>query len=87
MSIHVEFLGIARQRAGVPELDVEASSLGDACSQLCHTLPALRDTCLTDAGLLPGFLASVNGRTFTRDPNATLATGDSLLILSADAGG
>ena len=87
MSIRVEFLGVVRQRAGIPQVDVEARSLGDACGRLCQRLPALRNTCLTETGLQPGFLASVNGRTFTRDPNATLTAGDSLLILSSDAGG
>jgi len=87
MSIRVEFLGVARQRAGIPELDVEAGNLEDACRALCERLPGLRNTCLTSSGLLPGFLASVNGRTFTRDPNSSLANGDSLIILSSDVGG
>lgn len=87
MSVRVEFLGIARQRAGIPTLDIEAGNLGDACRTLCDSLPGLRNTCLTSNGLRPGFLASVNGRTFTRDPNASLAKGDALIILSADVGG
>ncbi len=37
--------------------------------------------------LASGFACNINGVTFVRDPNVKIASGDRILILSADAGG
>jgi len=86
-SIRVEFYGIARQRAGVAEINLNAETLATACRRLRERLPAFAESCLQGDALKPGYLASINGRTFTTDPETTLTPGDSLLILSSDAGG
>ena len=87
MSIRVEFYGLARLHAGCAEIDVDATSLGEALERIAGQLPELAATCAANGRLLPGYLANVNGREFTRDPQAHLKPGDTLLILSADMGG
>ena len=85
--IRVEFFGIPRQRAGVAEGEIEADSLRAACRELSRLFPEFAAVCLNGDSLRPGFLASVNGQSFTTDPATPLKEGDSLLILSADLGG
>ena len=87
MSVRVEFYGIARQRAGVESIDVDATSLSEAIVRLTARLPRLAESCFDDQRLRSGYLANINGRTFTTNPNAPLSDGDCLMILSADAGG
>lgn len=91
MSIQVEFFGISRQRAGaastVVELDSDPARLGDVISTLGARFPGLASICLQSGRLRAGFLANVDGERFVRDPETPLHRGESLLILSADAGG
>lgn len=87
MSIRVEFYGIPRRRAGVAATTVDARTLGEALARLHHTFPALAEVCEADGRLRPGYLANINAAHFTRDPAYPLCEGDSLLILSSDAGG
>ena len=87
MTVHVEFFGIPRQRAGVASVDVEADSLGEVVRQLAGRFPRLAKTCLESDRLKSGYTANINGRSFTTDPATPLNDGDSVLILSADAGG
>jgi len=87
MPVHVEFFGLVRKRAGVERVDVEADSLGAALRQLAQDLPGLSDTCIEGNRLLPGYIANINGTAFVTDPATPMKSGDSLLILSADAGG
>jgi molybdopterin converting factor small subunit len=42
---------------------------------------------ITADGLQPSIVANLNGDRFVRDPRTPLSAGDSVLILSADAGG
>jgi molybdopterin converting factor small subunit len=82
----VEFLGIPRQRAGLTELEVEASTLGQLLGTLAVRCPALREL-ITSNGLHPSIVANLNGDTFVSDLTTPLADDDRILILSADAGG
>jgi molybdopterin converting factor small subunit len=84
--MHVEFLGIPRERAGVSELEVQAETLGELLGLLEARFPALRGL-VTAGGLHPAIAANRNGDEFVSDPRTVLADGDRLLILSADAGG
>jgi molybdopterin converting factor small subunit len=84
--MHVEFLGIPRERAGVAELDVQADTLGQLLSMLAVRLPSLRELIVMDR-LHPAFVANLNGDQFVSDPATPLAATDNVLILSADAGG
>ena len=87
MSIRVEVYGIARQRAGVEFLEVQGNTLGEVFDRLQAELPNFSAACLQDGELQPGFLANVNGQTFSTKREMPLNEGDAVLILSADAGG
>jgi molybdopterin converting factor small subunit len=87
MSIHVEFYGIPRQRAGVSTTEAKGSCLGDVLRDLEHRFPELQATCIANGQLVPGYTANIGGERFIGDPATELCDGDVLLILSADAGG
>ena len=87
MTIHIEFFGIPRTRAGVARLDVEADSLHEALQAIAEQLPGWADTCLSGGRLQRGLIANLNGQRFVSDPDTVLNPGDAVLILSADVGG
>lgn len=91
MSVTIEFFGIPRQRAGTARVEIEAGSFGDALAVLSERFPALAGACFEvrdgTGRLRPGYVANLNGDRFVSEPDTPLADGDSLLILSADAGG
>jgi len=84
--MHVEFLGIPRQRAGVTDLDIEADTLGQLLRALADRFPDLREL-VPNGELHPSIVANLNGDEFVSDPGREFAEGDHLLILSADVGG
>jgi molybdopterin converting factor small subunit len=84
--MHVEFLGVPRQRAGVSHLDVQANTLGQLLSTLVAQIPSLNDLIAADR-LHSSFVANLNGDRFVSDPETPLGEKDCVLILSADAGG
>jgi molybdopterin converting factor small subunit len=84
--MHVELLGLPRERAGVAELDVEAETLGELLTALATRFPLFSEMIAVDR-LQPSFTANLNGDRFISDPATRLRESDSVLILSADAGG
>ena len=84
--MYVEFLGIPRQRAGISELEIDATSLGQLLRILAQQFPALSELIRTE-GLHPSIAANVNGEVFVHDPSTVLRADDRVLILSADVGG
>ena len=84
--MHVEFLGVPRERAGVAELDVQADTLGRLLGTLAVRTPGLAELIAVDR-LHPSLAASLNGDRFISDPETPLGDDDHVLILSADAGG
>ena len=84
--MHVEFLGVPRERAGVAGLDVQAETLGQLLATLAARIPSLRELIVIDR-LHPACVANLNGDRFVSDPDTPLAAQDSILILSADVGG
>ena len=84
--MHVEFLGVPRQRAGIPELEVQANTLGQLLGTLATQIPALGEFIAIDR-LHSSFIANLNGDQFISDPATPLVRDDRVLILSADAGG
>jgi molybdopterin converting factor small subunit len=84
--MHVEFLGIPRERAGVSELVVEAETLGQLLGALAARFPALGELITADQ-LHPSLAANLNGDAFVNDPTTPLGADDHVLILSADVGG
>jgi len=84
--MHVELLGVPRERAGVAELEVQADTLGQLLMALAARFPSFAELINADR-LRPSFVANLNGDQFVSDPLTRLNDGDSVLILSADAGG
>lgn len=87
MPVRIELYGIPRHRAGIDIVEIDAADLGTALDRLAALAPPFADACLDGRRLRTGFVANLNGRSFTTDPRTPLADGDALLILSADAGG
>lgn len=87
MRVPVELYGIPRQRAGVDRTTARGTCLAEVLADLAGRYPRLAETCIEGGQLRPGFVANVGGNRFVTDPETPLAEGDSLLILSADAGG
>lgn len=88
MTVRLEFFGIPQLRAGVPQLDVPAGTLGSLLRQAASELPEFGTSCVqNDGSLKPGYLACIDGRKFTTDPRTEVADGAAVMILSADAGG
>lgn len=90
MTIVVELFGIPRQRAGhariVLQLPGQQTTLGEALRQFADQNVGMRQ-CIRDDRLASGYAANLGGDRFINDPQEILNDGDSLLILSADAGG
>lgn len=84
--MHVEFFGISRQRAGTARAEVQAETLGQLLRELAAEFPDLSPMIEADR-LHRTFVANLNGDRFVDDPATKLAKDDSVLILSADAGG
>jgi molybdopterin converting factor small subunit len=84
--MHVEFLGVPRQRAGISEVDVQADTLGQLLGTLAEKIPSLAALIAVDR-LHASFVANLNGDQFVSDPGTQLHENDCVLILSADAGG
>ena len=86
--MRIELYGIARQRAGLETVEVQASDLRGALRGLAERFPALVPEVIGPNGLLTlHYLASLNGERFIADPDTPLAADDVLLILGAQAGG
>jgi molybdopterin converting factor small subunit len=84
--MHVEFLGIPRERAGVAEMELAADTLGELLETLARQFPALGEL-ITAGGLHRSIAANLNGDAFVTDPRTRLGVHDRVLILSSDAGG
>lgn len=87
MTVRIEFLGIPRERAGCPHAAFEAATLGELFDAAGARFPEFAAACLEGHRLREGYLATVNGRTFTADSATPLVAGDCVLVLSSDAGG
>jgi molybdopterin converting factor small subunit len=84
--MHVEFLGVPRQRAGISQMEVQADTLGQLFGVLASRIPPLREFVAVDR-LHSSFVVNLNGDRFINDPATPLGEDDCVLILSADAGG
>lgn len=87
MQVAVELFGIARSRAGVARTTAEGQSLGDVLADLACRFPGLAETCIDGRQLRPGFIANLCGNRFVSAPETFLTVGDTVMLLSLDAGG
>ena len=85
--VRVELFGIARLRAGVSQVVVEATTLGGALTEAAREVPELEGVVLSQGRVLPAHRVSLNGERFLEDPETPLLDGDFLLLISADVGG
>ncbi|MFT5524176.1 MAG: hypothetical protein ACI9G1_001621 [Pirellulaceae bacterium] len=89
-TIKVEFFGVPRQRAGVAQIEIPCESsvsLAFVLLELESQLPELAAECFRDGRLSDGYIASLDGRQFVVDAALQVHPGQSLLIMSSDAGG
>lgn len=87
MDIHVELFGIPRARAGVAKTIASGDSLGDVLADLARRYPGLAETCIDGRRLRPGYTANLRGEQFVTDSETKLNSGDTVLLLTLDAGG
>lgn len=93
MSIVVEFFGIPRSRTGVSQVRIceglPQVSLGQVIEVLAHQFPEFANTCTVDGkSLRHGYIANIDGQRFVAGNDQQLiADGQTVLILSSDAGG
>jgi len=87
MRVEVELFGIARERAESAKVVSSGECLGDILQDLARRFPKLGQTCIDGNQFRPGFIANFGGDRFVSDSNTPLADGDTILILSLDAGG
>jgi molybdopterin converting factor small subunit len=88
----VELFGVARLVANTREVSVALSpgaTVADVLGALAEKLPALVGRVIKSdrRSLVDGYACNVNGTEFIRSGAAPVESGDSLVILSADAGG
>jgi sulfur-carrier protein len=91
MAIRIEFYGIARQRAGVSDVNLDTTAremrLHDVLTELTRRIPELSRELVCGGRLHESLTANLDGARFVRDPATLVRDGQCVLILSADAGG
>ena len=91
MTIHVEFFGVPRLRAGVASIAVleerREATLAEVLTATCRQLPDFEEACVDQQQLRDGYVVSLAGQQFVRDPQTRILEGQAVLIMSADAGG
>ncbi len=87
MQVAVELFGIPRARAGVAQTSATGNDLGDVLADLAARFPQLAQSCINGRTLRTGFIANLGADRFVTSPDTPLADGDTILLLSLDAGG
>ena len=87
MQVTVELFGIPRARAGVAQTTAVGRCLGDVFADLAMRFPSLAETCIDGRRLRPGYTANLRGERFVTATETLLNEGDTVLLLSLDAGG
>lgn len=87
MQMAIELFGIPRARAGVAQTTAVGHCLGDVLADLAKRFPALAESCIEGRCLRPGFTANLGGQRFVTAQETPLHEGDTVMLLSLDAGG
>ena len=87
MRVTVELFGIPRARAGAAQTTAVGHCLGDVLADLAKRFPALAEACIEGRSLRPGFTANLGGQRFVTAQETPLHEGDTVMLLSLDAGG
>lgn len=87
IGVTFELYGVARLRAGRQSIAVRGDTIGSAIAALERACPVLAGPVLEAGRLNRHFRLSLNGRSFVSDPDHPLSEGDTLILMSAEAGG
>jgi molybdopterin converting factor small subunit len=91
MVVRVEFYGIPRSRAGVTHTTLEfpatTISLSRVVTELASRYPDFAAACVESNSLARTCVANINGERFVGVAGTTVNDGETVLIMSADAGG
>ena len=91
VKVLVELFGVPRQRVGAAAVELcfphASVTLSEVLIELGRRYPEFASDCLNEHRLKPQYIANLGGRRFICDPQISLSDGDSLLVMSADAGG
>jgi molybdopterin converting factor small subunit len=87
MQVVVELFGIPRARAGLAQTSAVGDNLGDVLADLAARFPQLAETCIDGRSLRTGYIVNLCARRFVTSPETPLSEGDTILLLSLDAGG
>lgn len=78
-------------QAGIDHFELQLpgseATVGQVLATLAQQLPQVGSVCLSNGQLAASCLASIDGDQFVRDLQTPLHGGQSLLLLSSDAGG
>ena len=85
--VRIELYEMARLLAGVETLEVEAHTLGEALAAVRAQHPALDPQVIVGERLAPHWRVSRNGGPWIEAPETPLEPGDTLVLVSALAGG
>lgn len=87
-AVEIEFFGLPRQRAGVDRCAVAAGTLGQILETLARQLPGLVPDILEARGRPSRhLLIALDGQTIVDDLARPIARGQTLVFISAQAGG
>jgi molybdopterin converting factor small subunit len=87
MQVVVELFGIPRARAGLAQTSAAGGNLGDVLADLATRFPQLAETCINGRALRAGYIVNLCAERFVTSPETPLSEGDTILLLSLDAGG
>jgi molybdopterin converting factor small subunit len=91
MVVRVEFYGIPRSRTGVAHTALEFTAtpitLAHVVKELAARFPDFGADCVESDSLARTCVANINGERFVGVAGATINDGETVLIMSADAGG
>ncbi|MCA9198028.1 MAG: MoaD/ThiS family protein [Planctomycetales bacterium] len=90
--ITIEFFGVVRHVAGVAGIQIALTqpsmTLRDLLQEVAQQRPSLIPNIVDSTGKLhTGYIANVNSDKFVDDVSTLVRCGDSVLLMSADAGG
>ena len=89
--IRIEFYGIPRQRVGSPgyhlPVNQQEIQLSELIEQLTQRFPSLQPDCFSQGLISPNVKLSLDGEHFVTDIDAWINIRQTLLVMSADAGG
>jgi molybdopterin converting factor small subunit len=86
-TVTVELLGLARHRAGRPELVVGGRTIAEVLRAVGSACPGVADVLQSDGTVSRQYLVSVDGERFIEDASEAMSSCRRLLILGADSGG